>query len=383
MSDLQSNNPNTEAFERGEVSVHSIVSQKANIILNHDFSGGLQFWHANCCYAHVASGVSDHLTGAAPHLGETYYSVVTNRTECWQGLEQDITGRVSIGMKYDVSAFVRVHGNLDGLYEAQATLRLENSDSSVSYLFIGRKTVKKDGWEKLKGSFTLTSLPRRVVFYLEGPPPGMDMLIDSVIASLCASGRLPSVMYAFALSITPASAFSLRHAAFLCPAYLTQPRLHRIFSHFSLLANDPSSFLCCQPPQDVPIPHLAANSMHFKPSRTAISSPLWVFPNRQPSPNIARPSGTSNWERNSEMSNTSALEPQPNLCNCCPKFWFGSFSRMIGPRFFHDRLPPALLRLQRNSRRTPDGSATARQPYPLRQASAMADPLCKLFFSVS
>ncbi|KAK8970157.1 hypothetical protein KSP40_PGU004487 [Platanthera guangdongensis] len=168
-------------WQRGEVSVHSIVSQKANIILNHDFSGGLQFWHANCCYAYVASGVSDHLTGAAPHLGETYYSVVTNRTECWQGLEQDITGRVSIGMKYDVSAFVRVHGNLDGLYEAQATLRLENSDSSVSYLFIGRKTVKKDGWEKLKGSFTLTSLPRRVVFYLEGPPPGMDMLIDSVI----------------------------------------------------------------------------------------------------------------------------------------------------------------------------------------------------------
>ncbi|KAK8948384.1 hypothetical protein KSP39_PZI004973 [Platanthera zijinensis] len=180
MSDLQSNNANTEAFERGEVSVHSIVSQRANIILNHDFSEGLQFWHANCCHAYIASGVSDHSTGAAPRSGETY-SVVTNRTECWQGLEQDITGRVLIGMKYDVSAFVRVHGNLDGLNEAQATLRLENSDSSVSYLFIGRKSVKKDGWEKLEGSFTLTSLPRRVVFYLEGPPPGMDMLIDSVI----------------------------------------------------------------------------------------------------------------------------------------------------------------------------------------------------------
>lgn len=179
MSELQSNDLNTEGFERGEASVPSNVSQRSNIILNHDFSEGLHSWHANCCDAYVASGVSNHGPGAVPHSGETY-SFVTNRTECWQGLEQDITGRVSIGMKYDVSAFVGISGNLDGFYEVQATLRLENSDSSASYLFIGRKSVKKDVWEKLEGSFTLTSLPTRVVFYLEGPPPGMDILIDSV-----------------------------------------------------------------------------------------------------------------------------------------------------------------------------------------------------------
>jgi hypothetical protein len=36
---------------------------------------------------------------------------------------------------------------------------------------------------KLEGSFTLENVPDRVVFYLEGPPPGIDILVDSVTIS--------------------------------------------------------------------------------------------------------------------------------------------------------------------------------------------------------
>ncbi|KAG0458544.1 hypothetical protein HPP92_023701 [Vanilla planifolia] len=73
----------------------------------------------------------------------------------------------------------------------QATLRLENPGFATDYLCIGRKSTMEDIWEKLEGSFTLTSLPKRLVFYLEGPPPGVNLLINSVAifpTSPCDSG---------------------------------------------------------------------------------------------------------------------------------------------------------------------------------------------------
>ncbi|KAL0924933.1 hypothetical protein M5K25_005794 [Dendrobium thyrsiflorum] len=183
MPDPQSSSGYAEGCERREVLVDSNVSQTTNIISNHDFSEGLHSWHANCCHAYVASKESslpNGPNGVVAYSGESYI-VITNRTECWQGLEQDITGKLSIDTKYDVSVFVRVHGNLQGSCGVQATLRLENPDSGTSYLCAGRKSVTKESWEKLEGSFTLTSLPSRAIFYLEGPPPGVDILINSVI----------------------------------------------------------------------------------------------------------------------------------------------------------------------------------------------------------
>lgn len=44
-----------------------------------------------------------------------------------------------------------------------------------------RTSVSKEGWEKLEGTFSLATMPDRVVFYLEGPAPGVDLLIESVI----------------------------------------------------------------------------------------------------------------------------------------------------------------------------------------------------------
>jgi hypothetical protein len=40
--------------------------------------------------------------------------------------------------------------------------------------------ASKEKWEKLEGSFSLTNMPKCVVFYLEGPPGGVDLIIDSV-----------------------------------------------------------------------------------------------------------------------------------------------------------------------------------------------------------
>lgn len=107
------------------------------MILNHDFSRGLDSWHPNCCEGYVASASSGYPQNVSARP-DNYYAVITNRKECWQGLEQDITTRVSPGSTYTVSATVGVSGPLQGIADVSATLRLEHRNAATSYLFIAR-----------------------------------------------------------------------------------------------------------------------------------------------------------------------------------------------------------------------------------------------------
>ncbi|MQM14989.1 hypothetical protein Taro_047927 [Colocasia esculenta] len=94
-----------------------------NIILNHDFSEGLLSWHPNSCEAYVVPPGTPN--SIASKSGQ-YYAVVTKRTESWQGLEQDVTGQVSPGSTYTVSAIVRVRGALEGSTDIQAMVLLQH-----------------------------------------------------------------------------------------------------------------------------------------------------------------------------------------------------------------------------------------------------------------
>ncbi|KAI3878931.1 hypothetical protein MKX03_037328 [Papaver bracteatum] len=182
-----SNADNTNSEEIGEIqenpqsSNNSLESSAANnIILNHDFSGGLDSWHPNSCDAFVVSGESGYLEGVAANSGSKYV-VTKNRKESWQGLEQDITSRVSTGLTYKVSSCVRVSSSPPELAKVVATLKLEYQDSPTNYLFVGRVSASHERWENLTGTFCLETMPSRVVLYLEGPEPGVDLLIDSVV----------------------------------------------------------------------------------------------------------------------------------------------------------------------------------------------------------
>lgn len=104
-------------------------SKGANILLNHDFSRGLNSWHLNSCTGHVISALGANC------------AVITDRKECWQGLEQDITDRISTGYTYTVLACVGVSSVSQGSSDVLATLKLEYHDSATSYLFIGRYEV--------------------------------------------------------------------------------------------------------------------------------------------------------------------------------------------------------------------------------------------------
>lgn len=114
-----------------------ICSRATNIIENHDFSQGLHSWHANCCNAFVVPCDSSYSKEVVAKPAGNY-AVVADRKECWQGLEQDITHKVSVGSTYSVSACVGVSGPLQGSADVLATLKLEHRDSATSYLFVGR-----------------------------------------------------------------------------------------------------------------------------------------------------------------------------------------------------------------------------------------------------
>lgn len=51
---------------------------------------------------------------------------------------------------------------------------------TIDDVFICRTCASKDIWKTLEGTFVVSKRPDRVVFFLEGPPPGIDLLIKSV-----------------------------------------------------------------------------------------------------------------------------------------------------------------------------------------------------------
>ncbi|CAN8241200.1 unnamed protein product [Cochlearia groenlandica] len=158
----------------------NIASSDTNIIINHDFSSGMHSWHPNCCDAFVVTAKSGLSHGVLDPSKCGSYVVVTNRKETWQGLEQDITSRFKPCCLYKVSALVAVSGHVQGLVEVIATLKIENRESPTNYQFIAKTCVFKEKWVRLEGMFSLPSLSEKVVFYLEGPSPGIDLLIQSV-----------------------------------------------------------------------------------------------------------------------------------------------------------------------------------------------------------
>ncbi|XP_010256377.1 PREDICTED: uncharacterized protein LOC104596787 isoform X3 [Nelumbo nucifera] len=157
------------------------ISVGDNIILNHDFMGGLQFWNLYACNGFVVTE-ANYFEGVQPYSGKNY-CVTLDRTHDWQGLEQEITNRVSPGFIYDFSAFVRVWGPVQEAAKVQATVRLEYPDLETKYIIIESVIATKENWEKLEGTFSFMTMPKLATIYFEGPDPGIILLIDSVVVT--------------------------------------------------------------------------------------------------------------------------------------------------------------------------------------------------------
>lgn len=67
-----------------------------------------------------------------------YFASATERTQSWNGIQQDITGRVQRKLAYEVSAVVRIYGNNVTSANVQATLWVQKPDFSEQYIGISR-----------------------------------------------------------------------------------------------------------------------------------------------------------------------------------------------------------------------------------------------------
>eukprot|EP01018_Ginkgo_biloba_P023065 Gb_13086 [translate_table: standard] len=146
-----------------------------NIILNPKFCMGLHGWHTNLCSGSISSDLAQD-----PKTESKMYAVITNRRDSWQGLEQDITMRLMPNLDYNALASVQIGGTPQFQVFIQATLRIENKNAPPRFLSIARVQASIGKWEILQGTFSLEVIPDRAIFYLEGPPGGVDLLVKSV-----------------------------------------------------------------------------------------------------------------------------------------------------------------------------------------------------------
>lgn len=121
----------TQFNEQG-ISPATINQPPRGILHNPTFDDGLRPWTPKGCKADLTGSLGDILP-----VSERQFAVATNRTESWQGIEQDITGRIEESTLYHVTAMVRLHG---GVNEARvlATLYMTGEDGKDQYLTLGR-----------------------------------------------------------------------------------------------------------------------------------------------------------------------------------------------------------------------------------------------------
>ncbi|KAL7596035.1 hypothetical protein Lser_V15G27794 [Lactuca serriola] len=126
-------------------------------------------------------------------LAISFAHQVNRRTGTWLAA---VSHLIAPGLTYTLIAHVGVsvehphlhlHGHGHGQVDVIATLKLEYHGSETKYMQIIRTSVSKERWEKLEGTFVLPKKPDRVVLYLEGPAPGVNILIESLVVTCATS----------------------------------------------------------------------------------------------------------------------------------------------------------------------------------------------------
>lgn len=89
----------------------------------------MQNWRAKNCNVYVCESLDNGKV--RPATGK-FFAVAGNRTEGWQGMEQDITGRIEESMHYNISGQVRIRGNAAEA-NVMATLYMKGMDGKDQY----------------------------------------------------------------------------------------------------------------------------------------------------------------------------------------------------------------------------------------------------------
>lgn len=103
-----------------------------NIILNPEFEEGLNDWSARGCKILLHDSMDD---GKVLPLSGNFFASATERTQNWNGIQQEITNRVTRKLAYEITAVVRLFGNANS-FDVRATLWVQTQNGREQYIGI-------------------------------------------------------------------------------------------------------------------------------------------------------------------------------------------------------------------------------------------------------
>ncbi|KAG0468880.1 hypothetical protein HPP92_018208 [Vanilla planifolia] len=148
-----------------------------NIILNPRFDDGLKNWSGRGCTIALRDSMGD---GKVLPLTGKHFASTGGGTQTWNGIQQEITGRIQRKLAYELAAVVRIFGNPSST-NVLATLYVQATNGKEQYITIARVQATDKEWVQLQGRFLFNTVASKVIIYLEGPPPGVDILLNTMV----------------------------------------------------------------------------------------------------------------------------------------------------------------------------------------------------------
>jgi hypothetical protein len=117
------------------VSHGCFLAEDENIILNPRFEDGVDNWSGRGCKIVLHDSIGD---GKIVPLSGKYFVAATERTQNWNGVQQEISGRVQRKLAYDVTAVVRIFGNNVTSSDVRVTLWVQTPNRREQYIGIAK-----------------------------------------------------------------------------------------------------------------------------------------------------------------------------------------------------------------------------------------------------
>ncbi len=142
-----------------------------NLLANSSFEAGTDGW--------FGFGIPSVTLGKREHTGDNAL-LASGRTDTWQGPAIDVTSLVRSGFIYDASAFVSLkHDAHDAPEPVQLSAKVTCDGQAPTFITIASGTAQRDDYTSLDGTLTLPLCTiTEAILYVQGPPAGVDILID-------------------------------------------------------------------------------------------------------------------------------------------------------------------------------------------------------------
>lgn len=142
-----------------------------NVLVNPGFENGTADWIARSCS--ISSVTS-------PVHGGSYSARAYNRNAVWQGIQQDMIGKMVPGETYQISGWMR----LENASSETVKVTVQQTDGDgTKYHGVDSATASNSGWIQLSGNFTLTvdGTLTELYVYFEGPGNDISFFVDDAV----------------------------------------------------------------------------------------------------------------------------------------------------------------------------------------------------------